>query len=442
MPEIRNDDDLLAPFYAALTPARRVGVEMEKVGVVGRGAPLPYEGERSVLRVMGHLVRAHGWTETRERPGGPVIALARGEAAVTLEPGAQLELSGAPHEDVHAVAAELREHMAELGPVSKELGITWLGLGFHPFARREELPWVPKARYPIMRAYLPTRGALALDMMLRTCTVQANFDFSSEARAMRKLRLGLKLAPVTTALFANSPVVEGRRFAGPSMRAKVWLEVDPDRAGLVAPVWREGATFRDYVEWALGVPMFLFKRDGAVVANTGQTFRAFLADGFEGHRATKEDWQLHLGTLFPEVRLKRTIEIRGADSQPLETAPALAALFAGIFYDDRALDEAWAMVEPWTFEDVEAARRRVWREGLGASLAGRPLAAWAERAIEIARGGLARRGRKDARGEDERAWLEPLARLASEGKTPASRLDGVADEPEAVRRAVLERCAL
>src|SRR5260221_9626271 len=222
-----------------------------------------------------------------------------------------------------------------------------------------------------MREYVPTRGALALDMMQRTCTVQANFDFSSEARAMLNLRVGLKLAPLTTALFANSPIVEGKRIEGPSMRAKVWLEVDPDRSGLVPVVWRDAATFRDYAEWALDVPMFLFKRDGAIVANTGQTFRAFWKDGFQGHHATGDDWQLHLNTLFPDVRLKRTIEIRGADSQPLDTAPALAALYAGLFYDDRAIDAARSMVEPWTHAEVDAARSKVWREGLGTKLGGK-----------------------------------------------------------------------
>jgi glutamate--cysteine ligase len=443
VPEIRSYDDLLAPFHAAIQPRRRVGVEMEKVGVVD-GKPLPYNGFRGILGVFEALQVEHGWTPYREKKDGPIIALERGDennrASVTLEPGAQLELSGAPHDDIHAVDAELRAHMEELRPISKKLGITWLGLGFHPFAKREELPWVPKARYAIMREYLPTRGALALDMMQRTCTVQANFDFSSEARAMLNLKVGLKLAPLTTALFANSPIVEGKRIEGPSMRAKVWLEVDPDRSGLVPVVWRDAATFRDYVEWALDVPMFLFKRDGAIVANTGQTFRAFWKDGFEGHRANGDDWQLHLNTLFPDVRLKRTIEIRGADSQPRDTAPALAALYAGLFYDDRAIDAARSMVEPWTHSEVDAARSKVWREGLGTKLGGKQLAAWAEQILDIARHGLQRRANKDAKGRDESVYLDPIVKLASQGKSAASRLDGVKDAD--LHKAVLERYAL
>jgi glutamate--cysteine ligase len=443
--EIRSYDDLLAPFHAAIRPGRHVGVEMEKIGLVGDGKPLPYSadaGKPSILSVFAELQKTHGWKPYREKEDGPIIALEREGASVTLEPGAQLELSGAPHDDIHAVAEELDEHMDELRPVSKRLGITWLGLGFHPFAKRADLPWVPKARYAIMREYLPTRGAHALDMMQRTCTVQANFDFASEARAMLKLRVGLKLAPITTALFANSPIVEGHRFEGPSMRAKVWLAVDPDRSGLVPVVWREAATFRDYVEWALDVPMFLFKRGDEIIANTGQTFRSFWKEGFQGHKATAADWQLHLNTLFPDVRLKKTIEIRGADSQPLDTAPALAAIYAGIFYDDRALDAARSLVEPWTHAEVDAARSRVFKEGLAVPLAGKRLAVWAEQLLDISRGGLSRRAKKDTTGRDETVYLDPIVRLASLGKSPASRLDGVADEPSAIRKAVLERCAL
>jgi glutamate--cysteine ligase len=438
---IASYDDLLAPFHEAISPARCIGVEMEKPGVFADGSPIPYEGDRGIVTIFEYLQREHGWTPEAERPGGPIIALKRGGASITLEPGAQLELSGAPLEDVHAVARELREHMNELRPISSELGITWLGIGFHPFARREDLPWVPKARYAIMRKYLPTRGALALDMMQRTSTVQANFDFSSEERAMTKLLVSLKLAPLTMALFSNSPIVEGKPIGAPSMRAKVWLDVDPDRTGLVPAVWKKRATFRDYVDWALDVPMFLFKRGSEIRANTGQTFRRFWQDGWNGERATRADWQLHLNTLFPDVRLKRTIEVRGADSQSLALAPALAALFAGIFYDDEALDEARALVDPWTYDDVLQARGRVWREGLQTTLANKPLFEHATKVLDAARGGLSRR-KKLADGKDETIHLDPLIALVSRGKTPSSTFDALPREPQALKKEVIRRAAL
>jgi glutamate--cysteine ligase len=439
---IARYDDLLAPFHQALSPAHRIGIEMEKPGVYADGTPISYEGDRGILAIFDYLQSTHGWSPESETPGGPIIALRRGQASVTLEPGAQLELSGAPLEDIHQVARELESHMTELRPISRKLGITWLGIGFHPFARREELPWVPKARYAIMKNYLPTRGAYALDMMQRTSTVQANFDYSTEERAMRKLVMGLKLAPLTTALFANSPIVECKPIGGPSMRARVWLEVDPDRTGLVPKVWHKNATFRDYVEWALDVPMFLFKRDGEIKANTGQTFREFWKDGCEGERATEGDWQLHLNTLFPDVRLKRTIEIRGADSQSLALAPALGALYTGIFYDDKAMGEVQALVEPWGYEDVLQARGRIWKEGLHATLAGRPLFEHAERLLEASRSGLQRRKKTNSQGQDESIHLDALSALVAARTSPASTFAGLSSDPESFKKAVIERAAL
>ena len=256
---------------------------------------------------------------------------------MTLEPGAQLELSGDKAENIHQVCAELRAHLREIAPLSRAMGVRWLGVGFHPFAHREDFEWVPKQRYAVMREYLPTRGGHAVDMMLRTCTVQVNLDYASEADAMRKMRVALALAPATTAMFANSPWKEGRPHGGVTYRGRVWLDVDPDCSGLLPALWKRGSRFDDYVEWALDVPMFLFKRGGHAIANTGQTFRSFLKSGYEGHVATMEDWKTHLNTLFPEVRLKKTIEVRGADVQSTDLACALPALWTGIFYDDRAL---------------------------------------------------------------------------------------------------------
>ena len=369
---IVRKDDLLLPFVEACKPpsAWRIGPEMEKFGIFeATRQPIPYEGDRSVLRFLEELVRSSGWTAERERADGPIVALLRDGASVTLEPGGQLELSGKMSENVHEIAAETRTHLREIGPLSQALGVRWLGTGFHPFARREDFTWVPKQRYAIMRSYLPTRGAHALDMMLRTSTVQANYDYSDEKDAMRKMRVALALSPLTTAMFANSPWKEGKPSGGLTYRGRVWLDVDPDRSGLLPRLWKKGAGFEDYVEWALDVPMFLFKRDGRAIANTGQTFRGFYENGFEGHRPTIEDWKLHLNTLFPEVRLKKTIEIRGADTQT-SFAAALPALWTGIFYDEQALGEADAMVQGWGHDEVAELRTRVWREGLRAAVPG------------------------------------------------------------------------
>lgn len=440
---IGSYDDLLSIFHAAVKPVSefRCGAEMEKCGVYEDGSVVPYEGERGVRALLESLV-PFGWTPDAETEGGPLIALLRNGASVTLEPGSQLELSGAPLVHAHEICAEFRNHLTEIAPFSKQAKITWLGLGFHPFAKREDFTMVPKQRYGIMREYLPTRGSMALDMMLRTATVQANYDFSSEADAMLKMRVALKLSPLTTALFANSPFVEGQPFGGKSYRAKVWLDVDNDRSGLVPSLWKKNATFVDYVEWALDVPMFMFKRNGEKVVNTGQTFRSFWKSGFSGHKPTFSDWQTHLNTLFPEVRLKKTIEIRGADAQGANMACTLPALWTGILYDAKALAAADALTADWTHDEVSASRKEVWQKGLGAKFRAGTLVPMAEKLIEIAEGGLERRGFKSASGKDERAHLTRLKDLVSKGESPADRLlDGLAHIRDP-RAAIIERCDL
>jgi glutamate--cysteine ligase len=420
---IRSKDDLVRLFSDAVQPdaARmRVGPEMEKFGVTADGKPLGYES--GVTRVLDSLEKSHGWLAQTEKAGGPRIALKRGEASVTLEPGGQLELSGAPMDDVHAIVAEMDQHLSELEPISKELGIRWLGVGFHPFAKLEDFSFVPKARYTIMREYLKTRGNHGLDMMHRTCTVQGNYDFTSLEDAMRKVRLGLKLAPLVAAMFANSPWLEGVAHGGVSYRAKVWLDVDPDRAGLLPSIWHEASTIGDYIEWALDVPMFLFKRNGEVVANTGQTFRSFWKSGFGGHVATQADWQLHVNTVFPEVRLKRTIEIRSADAQGRAIAPAVPGLYTGLYYDAAALAGAEALVRDWSYDEVHELQTRVWKDGLRATFKGAPLAKQAEALLDLARAGLVRRARLDAAGRDESVHLAALGKLVSKAMTPADEL--------------------
>src|SRR5882724_11228230 len=407
-------DDLLQPFYGAMKPAAqwRIGAEAEKFGVYDAdGSPVPYDGERGIIGVLEALRQRSDWKPITEKKGGPPMGLQRDNVSVTLEPGGQLELSGAPLADVHAIAAETDAHLADLHEISRPLGISWLGLGFHPFARQADLPWVPKMRYGVMREYLPTRAARPLDMMRRTATVQANFDYASEQDAMRKVRVALRLSPIVTAMFANSPFYEGRVTGDRCERAKVWLAVDPDRQGLLPALWKADAGLRDYVEWGLDVPMFLFKRDGNVVKNTGQTFRSFWRDGFQGHVADGHDWEMHLNTLFPEVRLKNTIEVRGADSQSKAIAPALPALWTGIFYDAVALDEADALSESFSYAEMEALRSPIAALGLAAPFRGKRVAEIAQSMMTIAKGGLARRKRLSKEGRDETVHLVALASL-------------------------------
>ena len=425
---IRSMDDLLAPLREACKPASqfRIGAEAEKIGVLERSlTPVSYDGACGVVSVMKELVRAHGWAIADG--AGPLLTLEKNGASVTLEPGAQLELSGAPFEDLHAVAAEISAHAAELSDVGDTLApvfgekIAWLGVGFHPFARQADLSWVPKPRYGIMRRYLPARGRYGLDMMRRTATVQANFDYEDEDHAMAALRVSMRLSPMFTALVANSPFYEGSPFGGVSYRAKVWLSVDPARQGLVEAVLSPKSRFVDYVEWALDAPMFVVLRDEQVIENTGQSFRSFMKHGFGPHRATYGDWVTHLNTLFPEVRLKRTLEIRGGDSLPSGLVVGPAALFTGLLYDRDALAKADELTESYGIEELEALRGRVPFEGPRALFRGRPCGEVMQTALELAAKGLANRARRQG-GADERLFLQPLVELAARLRCPADAL--------------------
>jgi glutamate--cysteine ligase len=422
---LRSEAELHEIFRESekLAASWKIGAEAEKIGVFRRtGAPVRYHDPRGIPAILRTLQRRHGWEPEPEFPGGPLIALRRGRSSVTLEPGSQLELSGAPWADLHAVQDENRGHLDELRAISTELGIAWLGLGFHPFARQQDLDWVPKARYGIMQVYLPSQGAYGLDMMRRTATVQVNLDYGDERDAIRKLLVATRLAPLTTALFANSPFHEGQRWGGRSYRARVWLDVDNRRAGLVPPIWRHDAGYEHYIRWALDAPMFLFKRGTEAIENTGQSFRSFLRHGFQGHRATQGDWELHLNTLFPEVRLKRTLEIRGADSQGPATATALPALWTGLLYDERALAEVEALCADYTHDEVAALRPQIPELALQSTFRGAPLLHLAQRVVEIACNGLERRAILDDQGQDERVYLRPLVRLLEQGQCPADAL--------------------
>jgi len=446
---VTDPEELCEVFRGAEKPNGPflIGAEAEKFGVVERtGAPIDYT--HGVVRIFGALEKL-GWVPERETDAGPVIALRRGGASITLEPGAQLELSGTALDDLHSVGRELGQHLSELRGVSQDLGLAWLSAGFHPLARQAELPWVPKIRYGVMKEYLPTKGRAAHDMMRRTATVQANFDFTSEDDAMRKLMVGLRLGPLIHALTANAPFSERRVAPLRSLRGDVWQHMDPSRSGLIPRLWKvERPRYRDYVEWALDAGMFLVKRGERVIQNTGQSFRGFMASGFRGERATRADFRLHLQTLFPEARLKNTLELRSCDAQSGALALAVPALLTGLFYDARALDEAEALSTRFELETLEAARPALVRDALRASIGGEPVAPLAERLVDIASGGLARRARLDAEGRDERRFLEPLAALTAQGRCPADVLaQGLAvgqelPVAELVRRTRLELPAL
>jgi len=440
-PPLTGIDDLLVPFHQAIKPRERfrVGTEAEKIGLIeGTWAALPFEGTRSVSRVLALLEERFGWHGEREHEGAPIIALRKNDASVTLEPAGQLELSGAPLSTIHETSAELRAHLEEVHAISSELGIAWISMGFHPFATHADLPEVPKLRYGVMKRYLPTRGPRSLDMMRRTSTVQANLDYSSEADALRKLRIALALQPIVTAMFASSPFYEGSRGRYLSERCAVWLGMDPDRSGILPFAWDKDASFERYVEWALDVPMFLVKRGKRMLPNTGQTFRQFLKHGLEGERATQADWETHLNSLFPEARLKRTLEMRGADAQSTELSCALPALWKGLMYEPRALDEAEALASQLDPTALESARPDIAVRALAAQLKGKPVQAWAERTVEIANGGLERLAHKNATGQDERVYLAQLTANVAAGKSPADvLLEKVAASREDLKTAVV-----
>jgi len=401
----------------------RIGTEHEKFAFrLDDLRPLPYDGDHGIRAVLDGM-RRFGWQPVQE--GENVIALVKGSASVTLEPGGQLELSGAPLETVHETCAEVDEHLTEVKTVASELGVAFLGLGFNPKWRREDIPWMPKGRYAIMRRYMPTRGGLGLDMMLRTCTVQVNLDFLSEADMVRKFRTSLALQPVATALWANSPFIEGRPSGYLSYRSHIWTDTDPDRTGMMGFVFEDGMGFERYVDYALGVPMYFVYRDGRYIDVAGASFRDFMAgrlDALPGERPTPGDWADHLTTIFPEVRLKRFLEMRGADGGPWRRLCALPAFWVGLLYDGTALDAAWDLVKDWTIEEHEALRGMVPKLGLKTPFRRGTVQDLALAALDIAREGLKRRARLDRHGRDETIFLATLDAIARSGQTPAEGL--------------------
>ncbi len=401
-------------------PDWRIGTEHEKfVFNLDTLKPAPYEGAQGIGALLDGLTR-FGWEPVMEQ--GKSIALVMDGCSVTLEPGGQLELSGAQLETVHETCTEVHVHLDQVKEVAGEIGVGLLGAGFQPKWRREDIPWMPKGRYRIMREYMPTKGSLGLDMMLRTCTVQVNLDFDTEADMVKKFRTAVALQPIAVALFADSPFTEGAPNGFLSYRSHVWEDTDSDRCGVLPFVFDGDMGFEKYVDFVLDVPMYFVYRDGAYIDASGQSFRDFL-DGRlparPGEVPTMSDWTDHLTTLFPEVRLKRFLEMRGADGGPWRRLCALPALWTGLMYDRAALDAAWDLAADWSQEDHLQLRIDVPRRALNAEIRGRKVRDVAIEMLDLTRAGLARRGRLDKAGADETVFLDPLYEIARSGRTPA-----------------------
>ena len=402
----------------------KIGTEHEKFGFrTDDLRPPTFDGERGIEAVLTGLT-AFGWTRVTEN--GRVIALARGDASVSLEPAGQLELSGGQLTTLHETCSEAAQHLREVRAVAEPLGLGFLGLGFWPDKARADLPVMPKGRYVIMRNHMPRVGNLGLDMMLRTCTIQTNLDYASEADMALKFRVSMALQPLATALFANSPFTQKAPNGFKSFRSHIWTDTDPARTGTLPFVFEDGFGFERYTDYALNVPMYFVYRDGKYIDAAGLSFRDFLAGRLAvlpGEKPTVADWKDHLSTAFPEVRMKGYLEMRGADGGRWDRICALPAFWVGLLYDDVALDAAWQVVKGWTHADHDRLRAEVPRLALqAASPNGGTLQDLAKQVLAIADAGLARRARLNRMGDTEQGFLNPLREIADSGKTNADRM--------------------
>src|ERR1043165_315218 len=419
---IESRDELVAWFAEGAKPKGqwRAGTEHEKFAFMAdTHEPVPYEGRRSIRSLLVGMQHLLGWEPITDKDNIIGLADVTGGGAISLEPGGQFELSGAPLQTIHQTANELTAHLAQLREIARPLGIGFLGLGMSPKWTRAETPRMPKSRYNIMTAYMPKVGRYGLDMMYRTCTVQTNLDFSSEADMVRKLRVSLALQPVATALFANSPFTEGKPNGFLSFRSEVWRDTDNARAGMLPWAFEDGMGFERYVDYALDVPMYFVKREDEYIDTSGLSFRDLLAGNL---RATQSDWANHVSTIFPEVRLKRYLEMRGADSGPWARLTALPAFWVGILYDEASLDAAWDLVKAWSAEDRQKLRDDVPRRALAAKVGGRSVLDLAKECLALSAAGLQRRNFRDSQGRDETRYLSPLQEIVARGTSPAEVL--------------------
>lgn len=425
-PVIESRDQLVAPMIAGEKAKAdwRIGTEHEKLVYRTSDYAAPSYDEPGGIRDILLNMQQFGWEPITE--SGKVIALKGVDGNVSLEPAGQLELSGAPLDSLHDTCNETGRHLEQVKKIGAEMGVGFLGLGMWPDKTREDLPIMPKGRYDIMMRHMPKVGTLGLDMMLRTCTIQVNLDYSSEADMAKKFRTGLALQPLATALFANSPFTEGKPNGFLSYRSHIWSDTDPHRTGMVPFVFDDDFGYERYVDYMLDVPMYFIVRDGKYIDAAGMSFRDFMKGelpALPGELPTQSDWWDHLSTAFPEVRLKSFLEMRGADGGPWSRICALPALWVGLLYDQTALDAAWDLVKDWTMEEREALRNAVPKEALAARIpGGGTLQDLAKEALAIARGGLAARGRMGQSGDNETGFLSTLDEIVETGKVPAQRL--------------------
>ena len=423
---IESREQLVAPMQAGeKSPDRwRIGTEHEKLVYRTADHRAPSYDEPGGIRDILLELRAFGWEPVEE--GGQVIAMSGEDGTVSLEPAGQLELLGAAVENLHQTCSETGRHLHQVKAVGEKCGVGFLGLGMWPDKRRDELPVMPKGRYAIMMRHMPRVGNLGLDMMLRTCTIQVNLDYSSEADMAKKFRTSLALQPLATALFANSPFTEGRPNGYLSYRSHIWSDTDPQRTGMLPFVFDDAFGYERYVDYMLDVPMYFVFRDGRYIDAAGQSFRDFLAGklpALPGELPLESDWVDHLSTAFPEVRLKSFLEMRGADGGPWNRICALPALWVGLLYDQAALDAAWDLVKHWSMDEREALRDGVPKLALDAPIpGGGKLLDLAREVLPIARAGLSARARLSTSGDNETGFLEPLEEIAESGKVPAQRL--------------------
>jgi len=421
---VEGVSELTAYLASGMRPESqwRLGTEHEKFGFTKDDLrPLPYEGERGIRAVLEGLAERFDWEPVLENEL-PIALLNDEGASITLEPGGQLELSGALLDNLHETCEEVNTHLDQVRAVCDPLEIGFLGMGFQPKWPRSEMPWMPKERYRIMGRYMAKVGTLGQDMMTRTCTVQVNLDFGSEADMVKKFRASLALQPVATALFADSPFTEGKPNGFLSFRSHVWEDTDPDRTGMLPWVFDGDMGFEKYTHYLLDVPMYFIYRKGRYIDAAGQSFRDFLQarlPALPGEKPTIRDWEDHLTTAFPEVRLKRFLEMRGADGGPWNRLCALPAFWAGLLYHAPSLDAAWNLARDWTMDERLKLRQDAPRLGLKVSIRGRTLQSLALELLDLARAGLAARRRLNASGDNESGFLSPLQEIAESGETPA-----------------------
>ena len=402
----------------------RIGTEHEKFAYhLDDLRPLDYEGPAGIRALLEGLIR-FGW-EAVEENGNP-IALSKPDGSfISLEPAGQVELSGAPVENIHQTCDEVTAHLQQVKAIARELGIGFIGLGYRAKWPTLEMPWMPKGRYKIMREYMPKKGKLGLEMMQSTCTVQVNLDFDSEATMARMFRIALALQPIATALWANSPFKEGKPSGYLSYRSHIWTDTDPDRCGILPFVFDDGFGFEQYVDYILDVPMYFVYRDGTYIDASGQSFRDFMAGelpALPGEKPLLSDWVDHMSTAFPEVRLKQFLEMRGADGGPWSRLCALPAFWVGLFYDIDARDASWDLIKDWKVEEIQALRDEVPRQALNAKLRNRTVKEIALDVLQFSHKGLKNRARLDGVGLDETHFLKPLFLIAHSGLTPAEEM--------------------